>query len=102
MSKSLEGFRAWLAYRKFVKHFGIIAKPLTELLKKRAVFSWTMDHQIAFETLQKALCSAPVLALPDFNVPFCIETDASGVGIVAVLLQKGHPLAYLSKALGPR
>jgi hypothetical protein len=61
-----------------------------------------MDHQIAFETLQKALCSAPVLALPDFNVPFCIETNASGVGIGVVLLQKGHPLAYLSKALGPR
>jgi len=43
-----------------------------------------------------------VLALPDFAVPFCIETDASGLGIGAVFLQKGHPLAYLSKALGPR
>ena len=57
---------------------------------------------MAFQTLQQALSSAPVLALPDFSIPFCIETDASGIGIGAVLLQKGHPLAYLSKALGPK
>jgi len=89
-------------YRKFVKHFGIIAKPLTEMLKKCALYIWTQDHQVAFQTMQTALISAPVLALPDFSVPFCIETDASGFGIGAVLLQKGHPLACLSKALGPR
>ena len=43
-----------------------------------------------------------MLALPDFSKPFSIETDASGIGIGAVLLQKGHPLAYISKDLGPR
>jgi hypothetical protein len=89
-------------YRKFVRHFGIISKPLKELLKKGAIFSWTKDHELAFQTLKKFLSNAPVLALPDFSKPFCIETDASGVGIGAVLMQGGHPLAYLSKALSPR
>ena len=101
--KELRGFLGLAGYyRKFVKHFGIISKPLTELLKKGALYIWTAIHQSAFEALQVALSSTPVLALPNFLVPFAIETDASGVGIGAVLLQKGHPLAYLSKALGPR
>jgi hypothetical protein len=42
------------------------------------------------------------LALPDFNKPFCIETDANGQGVGVVLLQDDQPLAYISKALGPR
>ena len=101
--KELRGFLGLAGYyRKFVRHFGIIAKPLTELLKKGVVYVWTSEHQRAFQTLQQALSSAPVFALPDFSVPFCIESDASGVGIGEVLLQKGHPLAYISKALGPR
>ena len=49
--------------------------------------------------LKDALTSAPCLALPDFDKPFHIETDACGVSIGAVLLQNGHPLAYISKAL---
>lgn len=56
---------------------------------------------MAFDTLNTALTSALVLALPNFTQPFVIETDASGVGIGAVLMQSGHPLAFLSKALGP-
>jgi hypothetical protein len=49
-------------YRKFVRHFGIIAKPLTNLLKKHALFVWTADHDTAFQTLKTCLVSAPVLA----------------------------------------
>jgi hypothetical protein len=89
-------------YRKFVRHFGVISKPLTDLLKKSVIFVWTSEHEKSFCALKQALCSSPVLALPNFSKPFCIETDASGHGIGAVLLQNGHPLAFLSKALSPK
>ena len=46
--------------------------------------------------------SVSILALPEFGQPFTVKTDASGVGIGAVLLQKGHPIAYISKAMGPK
>ena len=86
-------------YRKFIRHFGILAKPLTELLKKDRVFVWTPAHDEAFSLLKAALCSALVLALPDFTRPFHIETDTSGSGIGAVLQQDGHPVAFISKPL---
>jgi hypothetical protein len=89
-------------YRKFVRHFGIISKPLTELLKKQAVFVWTADHEKSFTALKNALRQAPVLALHDFSKQFCIETDANGTSVGAVLMQDGHPLAFFSKALGPK
>jgi hypothetical protein len=46
--------------------------------------------------------SAPVLSLPDFNKPFQLQTDASDSGVGTVLMQDGHPLAFVSKSLGPR
>jgi hypothetical protein len=88
-------------YRKFVKGFGMINKPLTELLKKNTVFVWTLVHELSFSAL-KAMPSTPVLALPNFSKPFSIESDACGTGVGAVLMQDGHPLAYISKALGPK
>jgi len=89
-------------YRKFVRHFAIIARPLSDLLKKNTIFVWTVDHQAAFDALKTALSSAPVLATPDFSKPFCLETDACANGIGAVLMQSGHPLAFISKPLGPK
>lgn len=73
-------------YRRFIRHFGILCKPLMDLLRKGTIFIWTHDHQATFEALKPALTSSPVLALPDFNQPFVIEIDASGVGIGAILM----------------
>ena len=63
---------------------------------------WNANLEDSFQALKQALTSAPVLALPDFSKKFQLETDASDKGIGAVLMQSGHPIAYLSKALGPK
>lgn len=88
-------------YRKFVPRYGIIAKPLTQLLTKKG-FHWNEQAQLAFEQLKHAMVNTPVLALPNFDRPFSIETDACDTGIGAVLVQDNHPIAYFSKALGVR
>lgn len=99
--RELRGFLGLVGfYRKFVRHFAIIAKPLTNLLKKHVLFVWTLEHQQSFQALQQALCSTPVLGIPNFSKTFAIETNACQIGVGAILLQEGHPLAYASKPLG--
>ena len=88
-------------YRRFIKGYASISQPLTILLKKNA-FQWCPQAQLAFEELKQAMIESPILALPNFNEEFIIETDASGFGIGAVLQQNGHPIAYLSKTLAPK
>jgi ABC-type antimicrobial peptide transport system ATPase subunit len=99
----LRGFLGLIGYyRKFIKHYGLLSKPLSDLLKKNVQFQWTAEANTAFEQLKAQLIQALVLAVPDFSQQFVIETDASDLGIGAVLMQNHHPVAYLSKALGPR
>jgi len=70
--------------------------------KDRGCFIWTVPHQEAFSALRHALTEAPILAVPDFRQTFYIKTDGNGIGIGTELMQGGHPLAFLSKAMGPR
>ena len=99
--KLLHGFLGLTGYYcKFVKNYGEISAPLTSLLKKD-VFQWLDRASIAFDKLKAAMTTTPVLTLPDFNRPFIIEADASRVGIGAILMQDGRPLAYTSNALSP-
>ncbi|XP_074346704.1 uncharacterized protein LOC141685510 [Apium graveolens] len=88
-------------YRKFVSQYAQIAHPLTEQLK-RDNYGWNEAATQAFSHLKKALTTAPVLLLPNFKQPFIVETDASGYGVEAVLMQQNRPVAFFSKLLGTR
>lgn len=88
-------------YRRFVKNYGYICKPLFQALKKEG-FTWGEEQPTAFNILKHMMTETLVLALPDFSQPFVLETGACNYGIGALLVQKGQPLAYFSKTLGPR
>ena len=88
-------------YRRFVRGYGIIAKPLTNILRLKT-FQWNAQAQESFDNLKVAMTTTPVLSLPNFQLPFQVETDACADGIGAVLMQSGQPIAYLSKALGEK
>jgi hypothetical protein len=91
-------------YRKFVKGFAQIAKPLTNLLEKNAIFHWSEECQQAFNTLKTKLSRQTQLTLPDFSNVFRLACDASGIAVGAVLSQLDdngieHPVAFASKVL---
>ena len=75
-------------YRRFVKKFSDKAAPLNVLLRKDQAWKWTPECQNAFETLKGEIASRPVSAYPDFSKPFRLYTDASNMGLGAILAQK--------------
>jgi hypothetical protein len=104
--RSFLGLVGW--YRRFVPDFARRAAPLTDLTRKSgfAKIQWGEEQERAFLDLKGALCKDPVLQSPDFEQHFTVQTDASGVGLGAVLLQgegdNMKPVAYVSRKLFPR
>ena len=91
-------------YRRFIRNFAQLARPLHRLTERTATLVWTDQCQDSFDTLRRCLCSSPVLAYPDFSRPFILDTDASDVGIGGVLSQldvegRERVVAYGSRLL---
>ena len=101
------GVRSFVAfcnyYRKFVQNFAEVARPLYLLTSKGLKFTWTEEHDQAFQTLKKNLLEAPILAFPIFELPFIIDSDASETALGAVLSQvidgTEYPIAFESRVL---
>ena len=93
-------------YRRFVKGFGAIAKPLTDLTKKAIEFKWEAREEAAFKALKKALTMAPILQVFDEEKPHEVWVDALDYAVGATLVQPSNngktwlPVEYLSQAVG--
>ncbi len=108
--KTVENVRSFLGlagyYRPFIENFAARANPLTQLLKKDTPFHWGSEQESSFKDLKHALTHAPVLLFPNFDDPFFVFTDASGVGMGVVLMKtdsagKQYVIAFASRALTP-
>ena len=103
--KSLQSFLGLVNFSlRFVPHLATITNPLRKLLKKDQPYQWTEECEKSFQTIKQLITSAATLAFPDFSKIFRLQTDASNVGIGAVLLQQDdsdswRPIAYISRAL---
>ena len=107
--KNVKDVRSFLGlagfYRRFVKDFSKVALPLTELTHEKVAWEWGALQQESFAALKSALCSAPVLVLPDPSLPYVLNCDACDYAIGATL-QQDHgnglqPVAFRSKKLSP-
>ena len=105
--RNLNELRAFLGtagyYRRFVKNFSAIAAPLFVLMKKGVRFKWTAECQQAFDSLKLKLMTEPILALPNDEGTYVLDTDASDLGLGAVLSQEQFGtekvIAYASRTL---
>nr|GEV99593.1 reverse transcriptase domain-containing protein [Tanacetum cinerariifolium] len=103
----VKGIRSFLGhavfYRRFIKDFCKIARPMTRLLKKDTLFIFFKECVEAFQTLKRKLTEAPILIAPDWNMPFELMCDASDFAISAVLGQRQdkhfRPIHYASKTM---
>lgn len=101
--KSFLGLVGW--YRKFIPHFAERSAVLINLTKASAPnkVRWTEECDSAFSELKDSICTHSVLHCPDFDKPFTLQTDASGVGLGGVLLQEVEgemkPVVFLSRKL---
>ncbi|GJW00264.1 putative reverse transcriptase domain-containing protein [Tanacetum coccineum] len=86
-------------YRRFIKGFLLISKPLTKLTQKNKKYEWDTEEDEAFQTLKQKLCSAPILALPEGTENFVVYCDASHKGYEAVLMQREKVIVYASRQL---
>ena len=89
-------------FRRFVRHFAIIARPLTDLLKVKTEWKWTEEHTKAFNVLKERLIERPVMAVYDNKFETELHTDASKLGIAGILMQRNaegiiRPVAYYSR-----
>ncbi|GJQ98564.1 reverse transcriptase domain-containing protein [Tanacetum coccineum] len=104
---TVKGVRSFLGhagfYRRFIQDFSKISRPMTHLLEKETPFVFSKDCIDAFETLKKKLTEAPILVVPDWNLPFELMCDASDFAIGAVLGQRKmkhfQPIHYASKTM---
>ena len=94
-------------YRHFIKGFAKTAQPLHSLTQKGALFHWSHECEEAFQQLKRRLIESPILIYPVFSEDSVLETDASALGLGAVLSQPArdgrlHPVAYASHSLSPQ
>ena len=90
-------------YRKFIRHFSFIAKPLHQLAKKDTPFNRTDEHTTAVTSFKQSISSPPCLTIFSSTRPTILTTDASDYAVGAVLSQQidknDHPVAFISKTL---
>ncbi|GFS61820.1 retrovirus-related Pol polyprotein from transposon 297 [Trichonephila clavipes] len=91
------GMSQW--YAKIIKNYADLCEPLYNLKRKLKKFIWSIEVQKAFDAVKAAITKAPVLKLPDFKKPFELFTDASSIGVGAVLNQEQRPLLFASCTL---
>ena len=96
--KQLRSFLGLASYCiRFVENFSKIAKPLSSLLQKGVKYAWSLECQLAFDTLKEKLTSTKVLVPPDYSKPYQVFYDASLQGLGAVLMQEKKVVAYTSR-----
>nr|GFA50676.1 putative reverse transcriptase domain-containing protein [Tanacetum cinerariifolium] len=86
-------------YRRFIKGFSKIAKPMTKLTQKKVKFEWGDNQEAVFQLLKQKLCSAPILALPEGSEDFIVYCDASNKRLGTVLMQREKVISYASRQL---